>query len=337
MIANNFQRAKEYGKPIVIAKSFDTNETLYWVPDSTLPAVNLVGCDPLNYLERTTLWEIKKKYRVPKKVWDKIVQCYKQNLDKFNLGKEATLESRLLISEIEKKILDKLKREYRSPSASFFPAYDPLSDTGRESRNTAVIGCSGAGKTTIVCKIIAQNFHEYNRIWVFSPTASSDPAYQALQEELGKTKVRLINSNDIDAPISLSALGKAAVLVVDDLCSTKPNAARWIAQVQSQALYEGRHLTNNKGHGMCTFSIYHDFFKQGKTSSVRSASIESSRIILFPHICKRLTTKVMKQRLLMTGKQIKQIYKFLVPEDRYICMYQHHPNCVVTPTGVKLL
>ena len=101
MIANNLQRAKEYGKPIVVAKSFDTNETLYWVPDSTLPAVNLVGCDPLNYLDRTTLWEIKKKYRVPKKVWDKIVQCYKQNLDKFNLGKEASLESRLLISEIE--------------------------------------------------------------------------------------------------------------------------------------------------------------------------------------------------------------------------------------------
>lgn len=240
-----------------------------------------------------------------------------------------------MIGELENIILGSLKRRYRNSNANYIPQYD-AEMSGRIALHTSAIGPSSSGKSTIVSQILLHNFDD-TTIWIMSPTATSDPVWKNLQHLLTKKKVRLVDTSKIVAPIDLeSQIGRGNVIVFDDQDAVLPENERYTSALCSRAQYEGRHMTNKNSRGIVCFSIFHDGFSR-RVKSLKSTNIESSRVILFPNQQRHVARKVMKARLGYSSKQIKEIFDFVEPKDRWIMLVQHCPACCITTTGVLLL
>ena len=338
MIAIGLTTAKKYSKsPCLLARDLlDETKDVYWVEDAPLPCISCGDFSPLSLVSKKEIYNLKKKYRVSDAVVKKLERFYASDKDVLNLKQLDSLGARIMVSEIENTILGSLKRKYRSPSSSLMPYYDPTL-SGRIALHTGVIGPSSSGKSTIVSKIMQHNFNENSVIWVFSPTATSDPVWKSLQRELSKKKVRLVDTKKIVAPVDLaSQIGKGNVIIFDDQDAVLPENERYTSGLCSRAQYEGRHMTDKKGKGIVCFSIFHDGFSR-RVKSLKSTNIESSRVILFPNQQRHVAKKIMKNRLGYSSAQIKEIFDFVVPSDRWIMLVQHCPACCITKTGVLLL
>ena len=125
------------------------------------------------------------------------------------------------------------------------------------------------------------------------------------------------------------------MLVLDDQDAILPENEKFTSQLCSRAQYEGRHMTKND-RGIVCFSIFHDGFSR-RVKSLKSTNIESSRVILFPNQQRHVAKKVMKNRLGYSAAQIKEVFDFVKPKDRWIMLVQHCPSCCITKTGVLLL
>ena len=161
-------------------------------------------------------------------------------------------------------------------------------------------------------------------------------SWTGLKKKLGK-KVRLINSNNVSVQIPLEELSPGCVLVVDDIDSTSEPAKSYISLLQRRCLFEGRHYTNSKGQGCIVFGIYHDSFAVGSNTSIKSACIESSRVVLFPTLNRSICTKFLSKRMHWTSKEIKKAYDFISKKDRWMMIFSHVPNLLMTSHGVLLL
>ncbi len=333
MLAINKTVALTYTKkPYKVCESDDPPISVYFVPDSALPALN-VKCDPMSLITPRELYQLKKKYRAPASLLRKITSCYKKNNEEFELGDNVSLEHSLFISEIEDLILKRLKEEFRLESAHFLPTY-PVEELGVRCYHTLCVGSSGVGKSWIIARILEKNFPQHT-IYVFSPTASRDPAWKDLQATLGK-KVKLIDSNDVSVPIPLEQLEKGSCLIIDDIESTQSPAKEYISALQNRCSFEGRHHTDKNGVGMIVFGVVHDAFSL-TNGGLKAANIESSRIICFPNLNKSICQKLWSKRLHWTGKEIKKAFNFIKRNDRYCAIYTHVPNLLMTAHGVMLL
>ena len=338
MLAIGLQQARNYSKkPCLIARNLNDESTnIYWVEDASLPCISCKDSNPLSLVTKQELFKLKKKYRVSDKTIKKIENFYKSDRETLNLKEHDNLGSRILVGEIENIILGSLKRKYRSPDANYMPFFDPAL-SGRIALHTSAIGPSSSGKSTIVSQILANNFNDGTVIWVMSPTATSDPVWKQLQQQLTKKRVRLVDTSKIVAPIDLeSQIGRGNVIVFDDQDAVLPENERYTSALCSRAQYEGRHMTNKNKRGIVCFSIFHDGFSR-RVKSLKSTNIESSRVILFPNQQRHVCRKVMKNRLGYTSGQIKEIFDFVEPKDRWIMLVQHCPACCITSTGVLLL
>ena len=331
MLALNKQNALQYTKtPYLAAVTHEPNyREVYVVPDSGLPAITPQK-DPFDYLDKQELFALKKKYRVGKTIMKKIQECYRNKHSEIELGDEACIESHLMISEMERTIPDKIKKEYRNNAFDLVPFYD-VKQAGIMSFHSAVCGLSGSGKTVLTCKVIEENFKKTDfSVYVFSPTASTDEAYINLRQSLGKKKVKLINSNDVETPIHIDMLGKGKVVLVCDDLESVDNSKRqrdFIHDLVQKCLYHGRHRK------IIVFTVFHDAFNRQFT---KASSIEASRVYLFPAFNRSNTTKYLKSRLGWTMKSINELYGF-VGNDRWCCIYLHIPNLVLTSKAIKLL
>ena len=337
MLAIGLRQAEVYStKPCLLARDMnDESKDIYWVEDAALPCISCKE-SPLSLVSRKQLYDLKKKYRVSDSVFRRIETFYKSDKKTLNLKKDDNLGTRILIDEIESIILGSLKRKYRNPSASLLPYYD-AELSGRIALHTSAIGPSSSGKSTIVSKILAANFDNGTTIWIFSPTATSDPVWRELQRELSRKRVRLVDTSKIVAPIDLeSQIGRGNVLVFDDQDAIHPENERYTSALCSRAQYEGRHMTDKMKRGIVCFSIFHDGFSR-RVKALKSTNIESTRVILFPNQQRHVSAKVMKSRLGLSAKQIKEIFDFVESKDRWIMLVQHCPSCVITRTGVMLL
>ena len=334
MLAVGLSRAKDYSKtPCLIARDLnDSSKNVYFVEDASLPCMSCSG-NALDLVTSKQMFALKKKYRVSDKILRQIQKFYKSDKEVLDL---KDLGSKIMMNEIEDTILNKLKREYRDPNAHYMPYYD-AEMSGRIALHTFVCGPSASGKTTVTRDIILHNFNDGTIIWVFSPTADSDPVWKTLQKDMGKKRVRLINTNKIVAPIDLqSQIGGGNVLVMDDNDAIKDENEKYTSQLCSQAQFEGRHMTNKNGRGIVCFSIFHDGFSR-RVKSLKSTAIESSRVLLFPNQQRHVCKKVMKNRLGYSAEQIRQIFNFVKPSDRWIMLTQHCPTVCISKTGVLLL
>ena len=336
MLAIGLQQAKKYSKtPCLLAKDLnDENRSIYWVEDASLPCLSCKE-NPLDLVTRKQIFQLKKKYRVSDAVIKKIEKFYRSDKDTLNLKEHDNLGSRIMVQEIESIILGSLKKKFRDPNANYMPYYDPEL-SGRIALHSSAIGPSSSGKSTIVAQILENNFNDGTTIWIMSPTATSDPVWKRLQQELSKKRVRLVDTSKIVAPIDLETqIGRGNVIVFDDQDAVLPENERYTSALCSRAQYEGRHMTKNK-RGIVCFSIFHDGFSR-RVKSLKSTNIESSRVILFPNQQRHVARKVMKNRLGYTSAQIKEIFDFVIPKDRWIMLVQHCPACCITSTGVLLL
>ena len=331
MLSNSLPIAKQFDKkPILLAVG--DREKIYYVKDGSHPAI-VTDKNPLDLLSQRELFRLKQKYKVSHKVFKRIERCYEKTNKKIDLNGCNTINNRLLIDDIENLLLEKLKREYKHKGSDFLPYYDPQL-TSKIALHTAIVGSSGAGKTYLACEILLQNFSEH-KIFVFSPTASTDPAYKKLQDHMSKKRVKLINSNEIDIPLEEDMLSPfGCVCVFDDLESTTQPARKFISDLQSTLLYRGRHLLNKStGAAVTVISIIHDAFNSNIT---KASSIEASRVILFPNTNRSNATKYLKNRLHKTSKEIKSIYEF-AQNSRWIFLSTHHPSILLTSDNVKLI
>ena len=336
MLAIGLSQAKQYSKkPCLLARDLnDESKDIYWVEDAALPCLSCKD-NPLSLVSRKDIFALKKKYHVSDAVVKKIQKFYNGNKTTLNLGKDDSLGNRIMIGELEQTILNSLKRRYRNTSANYIPQYD-ADMSGRIALHTSAIGPSSSGKSTIVSQILLHNFDD-TTIWIMSPTATSDPVWKNLQHLLTKKKVRLVDTSKIVAPIDLeSQIGRGNVIVFDDQDAVLPENERYTSALCSRAQYEGRHMTNKNSRGIVCFSIFHDGFSR-RVKSLKSTNIESSRVILFPNQQRHVAKKVMKARLGYSAKQIKEIFDFVEPKDRWIMLVQHCPACCITTTGVLLL
>jgi hypothetical protein len=337
MLAVGLQQAKNYSnKPCLLAKNLnDESKNVYWVPNAALPCLSCKDANPLSLVTKKKLFQLKKKFRVSDAVIKKIEKFYQSDRETLNLKEHDSLGARILIQEIEQTILGSLKRKWRDSSAKLMPYYDPTL-SGKIALHTSAIGPSSSGKSTIVSKILLHNF-DNGTIWIFSPTATSDPVWKTLQKEISKKRVKLIDTSKIVAPIDLETqIGRGNVLVFDDQDAVLPENERYTSQLCSRAQYEGRHMTDKNKKGIVCFSIFHDGFSR-RVKSLKSTNIESSRVILFPNQQRHVARKVMKNRLGYTTAQINEIFDFVVAGDRWIMLVQHCPSCCITSTGVLLL
>lgn len=336
MLAIGLEQAKRYStKPCLLAKDLhDSNKDVYWVEDAALPCLSCKE-SPLSLVDRKRLFALKKKYRVSDRTFRQIEKFYQSDKETFDF-KKSDLGTGILIKEIEDIILRTLKTKYRSPDTKLMPYYD-AELSGRIALHTSAIGPSSSGKSTVVSQILADNFNDGTTIWVFSPTATSDPVWKNLQKELSRKRVRLVDTHKIVAPIDLETqIGRGNVLVFDDQDAVHPSNEKYTSALCSRAQYEGRHMTDKRKRGMVCFSIFHDGFSR-RVRSLKSTNIESTRVILFPNQQRHVARKVMKSRLGLSAQQIKEIFAFVVPKDRWIMLVQHCPACVITQTGVMLL
>lgn len=336
MLAIGLAQAKNYSKtPCLLARDLnDESKNIYWVEDAALPCLSC-NDNPLDLVTKKQIFQLKKKYRVSDRVLKKIEKFYKSDKDTLNLKEHDNLGSRILVQEIENIILGSLKRKFRSPNANYMPYYDPEL-SGRIALHTSAIGPSSSGKSTIVSQILEHNFNDGTTVWIMSPTATSDPVWKRLQQELSKKRVRLVDTSKIVAPIDLETqIGRGNVIVFDDQDAVLPQNERYTSALCSRAQYEGRHMVKNK-RGIVCFSIFHDGFSR-RVKSLKSTNIESSRVILFPNQQRHVARKVMKNRLGYTSAQIKEIFDFVIPKDRWCMLVQHCPACCITSTGVLLL
>ena len=323
------ENPRDYDKnPIKLARDAGGDD-IYYVKNGELPGIR-PRKDPFEYLSQDELYAMKKRYRVPTSVFKRIRKCYKNKHEHIDLGDDSCIENHLVIKEIEASILKKMKRVYINKSAKLLPFYDPKI-TGKIALHTSIIASSGSGKSYLTAEIVGANFPD-SSVYVFSPTANRDPAYTALKQKLGAKKVRLIKSNSIDIPLSEDMIPNGSVVIFDDVESTLLPARKYISDLQSRLLYHGRHLRDKHGSGITCISVMHDAFRQKET---KAASIESSRICLFPNTNRAISTKYMKNRLNFTAAEIKQLYEF-VGDSRWVCIYSHHPLCAITSTGVML-
>ena len=337
MLAVGIQQAKLYSKnPCLLAKDLnDESKDIYWVEDASLPCLSCKD-NPMDLVTKKQIFALQKKYRVPARVLKKIQAFYKSDREMLDLKADDSLGARIMIQEIEGTILGSLKRKYRSANARYLPYYDPEL-SGRIALHTSAIGPSSSGKSTIVSKILEANFNNGTTIWIFSPTATSDPVWKTLQKEVGRKRVRLVDTSRIVTPIDLeSQIGRGNVIVFDDQDAVLPENERYTSALCSRAQYEGRHMTDKHKRGIVCFSIFHDGFSR-RVKSLKSTNIESSRVILFPNQQRHVAKKVMKNRLGYSSQQIKEIFDFVEPKDRWIMLVQHCPACCITRTGVLLL
>ena len=337
MLAVGLPQAKNYSNnPCLLAKNLnDESKNVYWVPNAALPCLSCKDTNPLSLVSKKQLFQLKKKFRVSDAVIKKVEKFYQSDRETLNLKEHDSLGARILVQELEQTILGSLKRKWRDSSAQFIPYYD-ASLSGRIALHTSAIGPSSSGKTTVVSKILLNNFQK-GTIWVFSPTATSDPVWKKLQKDLSKKRVRLVDTSKIVAPIDLETqIGRGNVLIFDDQDAVLPENERYTSQLCSRAQYEGRHMTDKNGRGIVCFSIFHDGFSR-RVKSLKSTNIESSRVILFPNQQRHVARKVMKNRLGYTSAQIKEIFDFVTSADRWIMLVQHCPSCCITSTGVLLL
>ena len=337
MLAIGLTQAKRYSKkPCLLAKDLnDESKSVYWVEDAPLPCLSCKD-NPLSLVTKKEIFRLKKLYRVPDAVIKKIEKFYQSDKTTLNLKEHDSLGSRILVQDIEQIILGSLKRQYRNTNANYMPYYD-AELSGRIALHTSAIGPSSSGKSTIVSQILENNFNDGTTIWVMSPTATSDPVWKTLQRQLTKKKVKLIDTSKIVTPIDLETqIGRGNVIVFDDQDAVLPENERYTSALCSRAQYEGRHMVNKNKRGIVCFSIFHDGFSR-RVKSLKSTNIESSRVILFPNQQRHVARKVMKNRLGYTSVQIKEIFKFVIPKDRWIILVQHCPACCITSTGVLLL
>ena len=286
----------------------------------------------LDLVSQKEIFKLKKKYRVSDKTIRKIQNFYKSDKEVLDL---KDLGSQIMMQEIESVILKELKTKYRNDNASYMPYYD-AELSGKIALHTSLYGPSSSGKSTACAKIIEHNFAEGSTIWVLSPTATSDPVWKNLQKKMSKRKVRLLDTSKVIAPIDLEQIGRGNVLIFDDQDAVLPENERYTSQLCSRALYEGRHMVSKDGRGMVCFSIFHDAFSRS-IKSLKSTAIEASRVVLFPNQQRHVAKKIMKNRLGFSADQIKAIFGFVEPKDRWIMLVQHCPSCVITKTGVMLL
>ena len=334
MLANDRNVALQYTKePYLICKSEQPFQEVFYIPDSALPALN-VEADPMSLITKKELYALKRKYKVSNKLISQISNMYKKNEKEIDFGDDPKLEHMLFWQDLESLILSKVKREYRNESMNFLPHYE-LSELGNKTMHTCAVSGSGVGKTWTTSRILMNNFEGVD-IYVFSPTATKDRSYLELKQKFGK-KVRLINSNSVNVRIPLKELARGCVLVVDDIDSTSEPAKTYISELQSKLYYEGRHYTSKDGRGCCVFGVYHDAFAIGKNTSIKASSIECNRIILFPRDNKNVATKFLQKRLHWTTREIKEAFGFLRSNDRFMVVYTHVPNLIMTAHGVKLL
>ena len=337
MLAVGIQQAKLYSKkPCLLAKDMnDESKDIYWVEDASLPCLSCKD-NPLDLVTKKQIFALQKKYRVPARVLKKIEKFYKSDRQMLDLKEDNSLGARIMVQEIEGTILGSLKRKYRSPNAHYMPYYDPEL-SGRIALHTSAIGPSSSGKSTIVSKILEANFNNGTTLWIFSPTATSDPVWKSMQKEIGRKRVRLVDTSKIVTPIDLETqIGRGNVIVFDDQDAVLPENERYTSALCSRAQYEGRHMTDKHKRGIVCFSIFHDGFSR-RVKSLKSTNIESSRVILFPNQQRHVAKKVMKNRLGYSSQQIKEIFDFVEPKDRWIMLVQHCPACCITRTGVLLL
>ena len=322
------ENPKEHDKnPIKLAIDLEGKD-VYYVKDQMLPAIRATK-DPFDYLDERELYALKRRYRVGTKIFKQIRRCYKNKHEHIDLGDDPCIEHKLLISDIEDQIIGKMKKQYLG-GRDLVPYFD-VSMTGKIAMHVSVIASSGSGKSFLTAKILLANFKD-SPIIIFSPTAHRDPAYLDVQRRLGKRRVKLIKSNTIDIPLDETMVPRGGVVVFDDAEATLQPARGFIAALQSRLLFHGRHLRNKEGSGVTVINVMHDAFRQRET---KAASIESSRIILFPNSNRSVSTKYLKSRLNFTSKEIKKLYDFC-GKSRWCCIYTHFPLAVVTPTGVML-
>lgn len=337
MLAVGIQQAKLYSnKPCLLAKDVDdASKDVYWVENASLPCLSCKD-NPLQLVSKKKMYNLKKKYRVPDRVLKKIENFYKSDREMIDLKGDNTLGARIMVQEIEDSILGSLKRKYRDPNSRLIPYYD-AELSGRIALHTSAIGPSSSGKSTIVSKILETNFNNGTTIWIFSPTATSDPVWKELQHSIGRKRVRLVDTSKIVTPIDLETqIGRGNVIVFDDQDAVLPQNERYTSALCSRAQYEGRHMTDKNKRGIVCFSIFHDGFSR-RVKSLKSTNIESSRVVLFPNQQRHVARKVMKTRLGYSSAQIKEIFDFVEPKDRWIMLVQHCPACCITRTGVLLI
>jgi hypothetical protein len=333
MLAIGRKQARQYDKnPILIAKSQSSEKfDLYYCVEGILPCQNSPTDNPLALLSKLEIFNLKKKYKVSSALLKKVQQCYEKSDSEVDIGEECkSLSGKIFIEQLEKAILDKLKKEIRSPTADWLPNIDS-SLLKRYNQHVFLTGPSGCGKSTLTAQMIESSLPE-STAWCFGPSISDDPAFQKLQKIMTKKRCKLIDSHKINQPISLDEISKNKqnVLVLDDPESMSDGNLKWISDLTSTALFAGRKK------GVICFVISHDAFSR-RVRSIKASAQECTRCILYPQTQKHTVTKFLRHRMNMGTKVIKKIYDFLDKTDRWMCLVNSHPCCVLTKTGCLLL
>ena len=213
MLAVSLSEAKKFSNnPVLIARDInDEKKNLYWVENSQLPCQNCPTDNPLNMLTKKQIWTLRKKYKISARVLKKIEKCYQDpKSTEVDLGRECqSLETRIFLEELETAILSKLKTEVRlDKNTEWIPYYNSEEMTTRNQHST-FSGPSASGKTTICSKCILYNFPEA-QCWIFGPLVSKDRIWLNLLKQMGKKRIKLIDSEKVTVPIHLDEITKKA-------------------------------------------------------------------------------------------------------------------------------
>jgi len=318
------------GEPL--AKSLDGKTTIYYTASKKIPAI-LESC-PLDHLSRELLYKIKKKYRLKNSFFKSLVRAYSKKSDTFTCSANNIAEE-LACSELEKHCIWHMKNVYNKDELDLVPWLN-LEDSQKVASHVHICASSSSGKSFWAAQLIlanvAKELQKHVTIYILISNPTDENWVSFKKSYAGQ--VVIIDSRKLQLPIGLMSIQKGSILVVDDAESNTREVQQLLSDLERVVIIKGRKHAS-KYMGTVLLSIRHDAFCGQKTKYHSNIG----RIVVFPSVNRHLATKILKNKVGFSQKEVNEALSF-VPPGRYSFLYIQHnpaPGFLCTKNGVRLL
>ena len=305
MIAVSREMAENYSGAVLIGRDMNSNMEIYWVEESSIPAMS--HPDPISLLPLESLNKLRRSYGINKQAFQTLTKAYKNKQKKIELDTNQ-FDVKLGIEVLEREILNSLKKELLLPRASLMPYFN-LDNARHSQQHLMVYGSSGGGKSTWVCKQFCMLPEVRNKkIYYFSPHNKTDRSVLWLKDNKGDKDFYRMDLDKIKQDeifFGVHSFEPNSVIICDDLEGLpRRNAAfslrKSLFQMASEISVQGRHA------GLTLCFISHDPYLSRESKTLRSEV--GKYVIMWSHGARSVYTKLLRQELNFTVSFINRLY-----------------------------
>jgi len=214
---------------VLLAKNAKSGEEIYYIPsdEEELPLQKIRG-NVFDLIPGERFHKLVKKWNLKRGESQMIRDFFSQRSeDILDLGDSDNYRLRSAFHEIERTLIWYLKNIYHKKGARLEPHFSGQVFDNGSTNNLAVIGASGSGKSTKICKLLTMPQFSGHMLYIFSATPT-DPVFKILRDGRRKKLTKFIDIDLIDRELTIDMFRqknkKPAVIYVDDVLMHCPSA-----------------------------------------------------------------------------------------------------------------